>query len=92
MCPIYLQYQPVKAIPLHLSVNQDLFANGRTGCDEIVAETKWKIHIAIRKHNRNILLHIGVKSYGTPGSFIAAQKQTCSLCCLLTLTLVGGAH
>lgn len=45
------------------------------GTDRDVLSLKWNNHIAIRKHNRNILLHIEVKSYTTPGRLCSSQKQ-----------------
>lgn len=56
--------------------------------DRCVLSLKWNNQGAIRKHNRNILLHIEVKSYTTRGRLWSVQKQGrpgCSLTVLATL-------
>lgn len=54
---------------------------------------KWNNCTAIRKHNRNILLHIEVKRYTTPGRLCSVQKQGrqgCSIPALATLLKTHG--
>lgn len=56
--------------------------------DRSVLSLKWNNCAAIRKHNRNILLHIEVKSYTTQGRLCSIQtqgRQGCSVPPLATL-------
>lgn len=54
-------------------------AHGRTGHDTSFSLAKWKIHTAIRKHNRNILLHVGVKELRPRGEILFCAKTNLQL-------------
>lgn len=60
--------------------------------DRCVLSLKWNNQGAIRKHNRNILLHIEVKSYTTRGRLCSAPKQGGPGCSLMVLATALKKH